>query len=100
MDRFKDVLQIGRKKKEKAEATPASVALAKSKRRTFLKYALLGGGVFVAGKVLGPSITFFGDSFDFGKVVNFENFRVVEKNGILSFFDRFGNEILVLDKGE
>mgnify|MGYP001581819326 CR=1 FL=1 len=70
---------------------------AQEKRRTFLKYALLGGGFFVAGKILGPSIDLFSNQ-NIGKVTNFENFRVVETGGELQFFDRFGNEILTLDK--
>ena len=67
------------------------------KRRSLLKYVVLGSGFLVLGKIFGPSINFFGDT-DFSKVTNFENFRVVESDKELKFFDKIGNEILTLDK--
>ncbi len=69
-----------------------------AKRRTLLKYIFFGGGVFLAGKVLGPSINLFSGDNEIGKITDFKNFRVVETGKELTFFDRMGNEILSLDK--
>lgn len=69
-----------------------------SKRRTLLKYALFGGGFFMLGKILGPSLSMFSSETDLGKVTNFENFRMIESGKGLEFFDKMGNEILTLDK--
>ncbi len=70
----------------------------KDKRRSLLKYAFFGGGFFMIGKILGPSINFLSFDNDFGKVTNFKNFRLVESNKELRFFDKMGNEILTLDR--
>lgn len=66
-----------------------------SSRRKLLKYAFLGGGVFMLGKIFGPGINIFGEDT---KITDFKNFRVVESKLGLQFFDKFGNEILSLDK--
>ncbi len=67
------------------------------RRRTLLKYGLFGTGAFMLGKIFGPSINVFGGgSFD-GDVHDFKNFRVVESGKGLAFFDKWGNEILVLE---
>ncbi len=87
------------------------------RRRKALKYGLLGGGVFLAGKVLGPGLSAILPnevvasaavppvvpnsvpvvSDDGAKEYLFENFRVVEKDGHLGFYDKVGKEILVLE---
>ncbi len=64
-------------------------------RRKLLKYAFFGTGIFVLGKIFGPSINIFGEDT---KITDFKNFRVIESKLGLQFFDKFGNEILVLDK--
>lgn len=70
------------------------------KRRAVLKYSLFGGGAFLAGKVLGPSINLFGGADFDGKMVDFKNFRVVESSKGLAFYDKWGNEILMLEKDD
>lgn len=72
------------------------------KRRNLLKLFALGGGAFVLGKVFGPSLSFFGGNGEFtlgeGETEHmFKNFRVVERRGELGFYDREGNEILILE---
>jgi len=70
------------------------------KRRNIIKFGLFGAGAFVIGKVLGPSINFFSNGIDLGgdRVVDFNNFRVVENGQELGFYDKLGNEILILEK--
>ena len=72
------------------------------RRRKILKYSLFGGGMFVLGKVLGPSISLFPGELDINgdKEYLFKNFRVVENSRGLAFFDKLGNEILLLEKEE
>ncbi len=70
--------------------------LLNAKRRNALKLFALGGGVFMLGKIFGPSLNIFSGSFD-GNVYDFKNFRVVENKKGLGFFDKLGNEILVLE---
>jgi hypothetical protein len=76
-------------------------APASARRRSLIKFGLFGVGSFILGKILGPSITIFGErgiSIEDGKIIDFKNFRVVEKSdGELGFYDRLGNEILVMD---
>ena len=57
---------------------------------------------FVLGKVLGPSISLFPGELDINgdKEYLFKNFRVVENSRGLAFFDKMGNEILLLEKEE
>ncbi len=78
----------------KASDTPSR------RRRNLIKLGLFGVGTFVVGKILGPSINFFGGGVELegGKIIDFKNFRVVENaDGELGFYDRLGNEILVMD---
>ena len=74
------------------------------RRRTLLKYSLIGGAAFMIGKVLGPSFSLFAPgevALEGGdKEYLFKIFRVVEKDGQLGFYDKLGNEILVLEKDE
>ena len=69
-----------------------------TKRRSFLKSVVFGGGFFLLGKIFGPSINLFDPSSNLGDITDFENFRVVENKKGLHFFDKMGNEILSLDK--
>lgn len=68
------------------------------KKRSMLKWIGVGGGTFLLGKILGPSINLFGESPLLGKTHLFKNFRVTENSKELGFYDNFGNEILVLEK--
>ncbi len=68
------------------------------KRRSMIKWIAVGGGTFLLGKILGPSINLFGESSLLGKTHLFKNFRVTENSKELGFYDSFGNEILVLEK--
>src|SRR3989344_1518107 len=90
------------KKDEELSLTEAASLLTKSglRRRNVLKLMALGGGAFVLGKVLGPSMSFFPREQSLDKEFFFKNFRVVEKGDTLGFFDRLGNEILNLEKDE
>ncbi len=81
-----------------ASGAEAVVLGVNSKRRSLLKYIFFGSGIFVAGKILGPSINLFSSEQDIGKSTNFKNFRVVETGKELTFFDKMGNEILSIDK--
>ncbi len=67
-------------------------------RRNVLKWFAFGSGAFLLGKMFGPSITLFTEEVDLGKTHLFENFRVVESDEELGFYDRMGNEILILEK--
>lgn len=68
------------------------------KRRGMLKWIAVGGGAFILGKILGPSVNMFSESSLLGKTHLFKNFRVSENSKELGFYDSFGNEILVLEK--
>ncbi len=89
---------FARKRTKIVEPLLAAPEEVSDKRRSFLKYLVLGSGVFLAGKVLGPSLDLFSFSGDLSKITDFKNFRVVETAKELTFYDRFGNEILALDK--
>lgn len=79
-----------------------------TKRRNLLKLAVFGGGAFVLGKVLGPSISMLpreislgdGDIDDEGKEKEtfFDNFRIKENGEELGIYDNLGNEILIIEK--
>lgn len=68
-----------------------------AKRRTFLKYALFGGAVFVAGKYVNPIVNMLrGDTILSEKT--FESFRITETGRALRVMDDEGSELLVIDK--
>jgi hypothetical protein len=69
-----------------------------TRRRSILKWAVVGGGAFILGKIFGPSINLFSESSVFGESHIFKNFRVVESGDELGFYDGLGNEILVFEK--
>ncbi len=68
------------------------------RRRNVLKWVALGGGAFVLGKIFGPSINLFPKSASLDKTQVFANFRVVENDQELGFYDSLGNQILILEK--
>lgn len=69
------------------------------RRRTLIKFGLVGAATFVLGKVLGPSLNLFGgSSVATGETTDFKNFRVVDNNTELGFYDKLGNEILIIEK--
>ena len=68
------------------------------RRRTLLKLAAFGGATFVLGKVLGPSLNLFGNGIADGEITDFKNFRVVDNDEELGFYDKLGNEILIIEK--
>lgn len=68
-----------------------------AKRRAFLKYAVFGGAVFLAGKYFGPLMnTMRGDTVLSEKT--FDNFKMVETGKQLQISDDDGNEILTIEK--
>ena len=69
------------------------------RRRKILKLFGLGAGAFVLGKIVGPSLSWFPGIIADGTTY-FRNFRIVERGKNLSFYDRFGNEILILEGDE
>jgi hypothetical protein len=78
--------------------------VASKRRRNFIKLGAFGAGAFVVGKILGPSLNLFGQDVTVepgtDKTLNFSSFRVEERaDGTLGFYDKLGNEILVMDKG-
>lgn len=67
-------------------------------RRSFLKYVMLGSGVLVIGKILGPSLSLFPGAEKKGAPLSFKNFHMVEKDKEMRIFDNNGDEILTFDK--
>jgi hypothetical protein len=66
-------------------------------RRTFLKYALFGGVVFLAGKYMNPLINLLqGDAVLSEKT--FQNFKITETGKQLQVTDDDGNDVLIIDK--
>jgi len=68
------------------------------RRRKILKLGLLGSATFVLGKILGPSLNLFGGNVAEGEVTDFKNFRIVDNDKELGFYDKLGNEILIIEK--
>lgn len=69
------------------------------RRRAFLKYALFGGVVFMAGKYMNPLINLLrGDTVISEQT--FQNFKVTETGRQLRVTDDEGDELLVIDKEE
>lgn len=66
-------------------------------RRKFLKVTLIGSGVFLANKVLGPLLARLLD--DSVAKVDSAAFKVRENKKILSVYDSSGEEIFQIDKG-
>lgn len=69
------------------------------RRRAFLKYALFGGAVFMAGKYMNPLVNLLrGDTVISEQT--FQNFKVTETGRQLRVTDDEGDELLVIDKEE
>ncbi len=76
---------------------PAKTEDVDSRRRAFLKYAVFGGAVFVAGKYVSPLVNLIrGDTVLSEKT--FENFKITETGRRLLVTDDDGSEILTIDK--
>ncbi len=76
------------------QSHPEKKPLINKRRRNILKVLALGSGTFVLGKIFGPSLSLFGSDTN---IYDFKNFRVVEDGQELGFFDKLGNEILILE---
>ena len=66
-------------------------------RRNALKFLFVGGAAFALGKFASPIVSFFTGE----KVLHealFQNFKVVETNKSLTFSDRDGTPIFIIDK--
>jgi len=74
----------------------------KEDRRKFLKYLIVGSGIFLIGKLLDFNLKdLFSNSKKNQKEVYFKNFKIVENKEELSFYERgtFKDEkVLVIDK--
>lgn len=67
------------------------------RRRAFLKYALFGSVVFVAGKYTNAIVNFFqGDTIISEQA--FQNFKLTETGHQLRVTDNMGEELLIIDK--
>jgi len=72
-------------------------------RRKFLKYLFIGAGAFILGKALHSTTNLFSSGKSSSeantKEYLFKNFRIVETDEELSFYERGGDEILIIEKG-
>ena len=75
----------------------------KENRRKFLKYLLIGSGAFLLGKFLHSGAGLFSSDKSSpeanSKEYLFKNFRIVETDKELSFYERDGDKILIIEKG-
>jgi len=73
----------------------------KENRRKFLKYLLIGSGIFLLGKLLGTRLSSSNKSSseEDAKEYLFKNFRIKETDKELSFYESDGDEILIIEKG-
>ena len=75
------------------------VELARPERRSFLKLLALGGGVFVMGSILSSFGKIKSSNTVSDKKSAFsENFRVVESKKELAFYNKKGDELLIIEK--
>jgi len=82
---------------EKKFGRKQSAEMIDARRRAFLKYAVFGTAVFLAGKYLNPFINMLrGDTVLSEKI--FQNFRITETGRQLKITDDDENEILTIDK--
>lgn len=68
------------------------------RRRNLIKFAAFGAAAFVLGKVLGPSLSVFGDTNDSGSSKKYKNYRVVDNDRELRVYDPQGNELVMIEK--
>ncbi|HYF10102.1 MAG TPA: twin-arginine translocation signal domain-containing protein [Candidatus Paceibacterota bacterium] len=66
-------------------------------RRNVLKFLLVGGAAFTLGKLAGPITSFFTGERVLHEAI-FTNFRVTETNKTLTFADKDGTPIFIIDK--
>lgn len=73
-------------------------------RRKLIKYTLIGSGIVIIGKILGPRLLeFFSDSNSLSKSLSkleydFGGFRVSDDKNELIISDKNGEDILIIDK--
>lgn len=83
-------------KKNEGETSPRVLNM---RRRRLLQFGAVGGGAFLVAWFLRPFLSFLKEGIPFEKETLFENFRVVETNKELQFYDRKSNEaIFILEK--
>ena len=71
------------------------------KRRNFLKWLLFGVGAFVVfllGKIFGPSISLSSRPQKIEGDTVLKNFRITENDKELTLYNRFGDEIFIIEK--
>ena len=84
-------------RKHRGKSDQVATVILDEKRRTFLKYALFGGAVFLAGKYTTPVANMLrGDRVLSEKT--FQNFKVTETGTELKVMDDDGAELLIIDK--
>lgn len=93
------------KNKRKMNEKKKNSQLENTQRRNFLKYSLMAGGGLLVGKVLDSIINLEPKSSETyesseSKVTSFKSFTVKEDERELSFFDRGGHKIFVIEKSE
>lgn len=70
-----------------------------ARRRKLLQFGAIGGGAFALAWLLKPALSLFREGAPFEKEVLFENFRVVETNEELQFYNKRSKEaIFVIEK--
>ncbi len=67
-----------------------------ARRRLLLKLGFFGAAAFALGKIFGPNIPFLSERVVSPK--DFKNFRVVETTKEIRFFNRVGDEIVIVEK--
>ena len=68
------------------------------RRRSFLKYVMLGSGVLVIGKIFGSSLDFFSGAEKRGVALSFKDLRMAEQGREIRILDGGGDEVLTFDK--
>ncbi len=82
---------------KKAVSAMEDILVIDDRRRAFLKYALFGGAVFMAGKYMNPLVNLLrGDTVISEQ--NFQNFKITETGRQLLVTDDEGDELLIIDK--
>jgi|GEM_PF-4429674 len=74
------------------------MVLAAPKRRSFLKFLMIGGGVAIAGSVLNSLKLNTNNSSITQKDKLFSKFHITENNKEISFRTKEGEELLIIEK--
>lgn len=70
-------------------------------RRTLLKLALIGGGLFIVGKVLSPILSKFStESEEKAEGGSVQNFTMVKNDKNISVLDEKGEQIFEIDNSQ